>query len=975
MKKTIATILSSLVLAFHGSFAGSVLISWDIPTGSSATGTSTGVVTASTGLSGSAITLGSGLTATASTSSSGWGGENFSGWNVVKTLDQALAAGDFFQWSVSVATGYSLSLDGIGAMSMFRSNSGAGNTNNSIGLYYSIAGGAYTLAGQGPASSTGVTSSAGAGTSLTSLGSSWATTPLSVGEGQTITFRLAAFQGNTNAAGGTLRFSGTGSQDLSLTGFLTSLNAPYGWNGGSGTWATGSGGWDNGNWVDGKEANVSGGTLTVGAGGVTAGAVNVSGSTNTLINGAGFNAAGINKSGASVLELANTSANVLTNGVAVTGGTLKTGATGVLNGALTMSAGTTLDLGSTTNTAGAVSLTDTTVSGNGVLNGTSFAVAVSTGTNTVSASLGGSGANFTKTGAGELVLDGDNQFSGTLTVSGGVLRTSSSERIHNSAVLAPSTGTTIRLGGNESVGALSSAASSSSIDIGANNLTIGYNTTSSSFSGNLTGSGTVTKLGAGIQSFGTNNSWTGGLTLQEGTVRIIGNGALDANSQMQTHALGRGTLTLEGGTVQSSSSAATVDAGGTTGRTLYNSVNLNGGFTSGAAGELGRISFSALAGGSTALSKDSTINTVGNVQWSQAINGSSYRITKTGAATLELLNANNIDGVTLQQGILGYGNKNALGLGTVNLADGTTFGQSATIAGTDADRTLANNLSVQGNATLGVGSHANFLSGNVDLNGGTRTLTMGNTTTFSGQIQNGGLNVVASNKTVTFNGASTYSGGTTFATALGGSTNNVVVNNTTGSAFGSGAVSVGSGNVLSGAGSISGATTMETGSLLRPGNSPGVLTFGSDLTLSTGVNMVWELWANTEVNSPVAFDQIVVGGNLLFNGSNGVTLDFGTTAGGSLVNWADTFWDSQRSWILYDVTGTTTGASNLSLLNTVYNDASGASLATARSGASFSIAQVGSDVVVNYIPEPSSSSLMLLGLAGLIGVRAFRRKV
>jgi hypothetical protein len=118
----------------------------------------------------------------------------------------------------------------------------------------------------------------------------------------------------------------------------------------------------------------------------------------------------------------------------------------------------------------------------------------------------------------------------------------------------------------------------------------------------------------------------------------------------------------------------------------------------------------------------------------------------------------------------------------------------------------------------------------------------------------------------------------------------------------------------------------------------------------------------------------VVGGNLLFDGSNGVTLDFGTLAGGSLVSWADTFWDSQRSWILYDVTGTTTGASNLSVLNATFNDAAGIDLATARSGAGFSIAQVGSDVVVNYIPEPSSSSLILLGLAGLTGVRAFRRK-
>jgi autotransporter-associated beta strand protein len=885
----------------------------------------------------------------------------------VTTLGGALAAGDFFQWSVSVATGYSLSLDGIGALSMFRSSSGAGNTNNSIGLYYSIAGGDYTPAGQGPSGSTGVSTSGSSSTSLTSLGSSWATTPLSVAGGQTITFRLAAFQANTNALGGTLRFSGTATQDLSLTGFLTSLNVPYSWTGTAGSWAAGTGGWDSGSWVNGKDANLSGGTLTVAAGGITAGAISVSGTTNTLINGAGFNSAGISKSGSSVLELATTSANVVTNGISVTAGTLKAGASDVLNGALTMSAGTTLDLGSTTNTSATVSLTDTTVSGTGTLNGSSFAVSVSSGTNTISAALGGSGASLSKTGAGELVLAGDNQFNGTLTVSGGVVRTSGNERIHNSAVLAPGTGSTIRLGGNESVGALGSSATSSSIDIGANNLTIGFNTSSNSFSGNLTGSGSVTKLGAGTQTFGTNNSWTGGFVLKEGNVRIIGNGAL-TNNQMQTHALGKGTLTLEGGTIQSST--AGTDLSTTTGRTLYNNVNLNGGFTSGATGEVGRIAISTNAGGSTVISKNSTLNTFGNLQWYQSMDGAAFRITKTGAATLELLNANTIDGVNLQGGSLGYGHVNALGSGTVNLGGGTAFGQSTNIGTTVGDRTVANNLNVQGNVTLGLGTYSNYLSGAVDLTGANRTVTLGNSTDLSGQISNGGLTVASTNATRSLNltAANSYNGGTTVS---GGT---LLVNNTTGSGTGSGAVTVSFGASLGGSGTIAGATTVA--GTLRPGNSPGVLTFGSDLTLNTGANLVWELWANTEVNAPnIAFDQIVVGGNLLFGGSNGVTLDFGTTGGGSLVNWTDTFWDSQRSWILYDVTGTTTGASNLSLLNTVYNDATGASLATARSGASFSIAQVGSDVVVNYIPEPSSSSLMLLGLSGLIGMRAFRRKV
>jgi hypothetical protein len=343
--------------------------------------------------------------------------------------------------------------------------------------------------------------------------------------------------------------------------------------------------------------------------------------------------------------------------------------------------------------------------------------------------------------------------------------------------------------------------------------------------------------------------------------------------------------------------------------------------------------------------------------------------------TVVLYGTNSIGGnVVLAYSKLGYGSKQAFGNSTVILSNNTSFGQQGTIGTTEADRTLGNNLSVQGNVTLGLGSFANFLSGNVNLNGSTRILTLGNSTTFSGDIQNGGLNVVASNKTVTFNGASTYSGGTTFATALGGSTNNFVVNNTTGSAFGSGAVSVGSGNVLSGAGSISGATTMQTGSLLRPGNSPGVLTFGSDLTLNTGVNMVWELWGNTAINSTTAYDQVVVGGNLLFAGSNGITLDFGTTVGGSLVSWSDSFWASEQSWTVFDVAATTSGFNNLSILNSTFNDAAGASLSSIRNGASFSISQMGNDVVVQYVPEPSTGAMLMFGLVGLVGMRALKRK-
>ena len=990
MKKTIATILSLLVLAFHSSFAGSVLISWDIPTG--VQGTSQGTVAAVTGLSGTPITLGSGLIQTAATSSGGWGGESFSGWTAVKTLDQALAAGDYFQWSVSVGTGYSLSLDGIGSLSMFRSGSGAGNTNNSIGLYYSIAGSAYTLAGQGPSTASGISSSSSSATSMTSLGSAWATTPLSVGEGQTITFRLAAFQANTNALGGTTRFLGTGTQDLSLTGFLTSLNAPYAWAGGVGTWATGSGGWDTGAWTNGKVANISGGDLTIGAGGVTAGAVTVSGTTNTIFRGGNLNAAGLTKEGASQLELAN-SGSVLTNGITVNGGTVLASANGVLNGAINLASGTTLNIGSTTNTVGNFTAIDASLLGSGKLTGASFSFSVGSGTTTVDAVLDGANSGISKSGAGVLRLTGANSYTGTTAVTGGVLETVGNERIHDNSILNPGTGSTIRLGGNETVGGLSASATSATIDLGGNNLTIGVANSSNSFVGVISGSGTVTKVGANIQTFDSVNTFTGGTTVKDGSIRLQASGSRVTNGDgsvvLSASGFGTGALTMEGGRIISSSTNS--------GRTIYNNVNINGDFALGSsATTASSITISTnVTGAATTLLKNAAITADSAVDWEQGISGSAFTLTKSGASQMTMRGVNSLDTINVSQGrldmrgattlgsinvasgaILGYGTTSAaLGSATVNLGDGSTFGQVAGMGTTTADRIIANNINFLGNVTLGVGGYANYLGGNINLGGANRQVTFGNTTTFDGGISNGGLTLVASNKTVTFNGASTYSGGTTFATSLGGSTNNIIANNTTGSAFGTGAVTVQAGNNLGGSGIISGATTMETGSLLRPGNSPGVLTFGSDLTLNTGVNLVWELWANTEVNSPVTFDQVVVGGNLLFGGSNGVTLDFGTTAGGSLVNWTDTFWDSQRSWILYDVTGTTTGASNLSLLNSVYNDATGASLATARSGASFSIAQVGSDVVVNYIPEPSSSSLMLLGLSGLIGLRAFRRKV
>ena len=209
-------------------------------------------------------------------------------------------------------------------------------------------------------------------------------------------------------------------------------------------------------------------------------------------------------------------------------------------------------------------------------------------------------------------------------------------------------------------------------------------------------------------------------------------------------------------------------------------------------------------------------------------------------------------------------------------------------------------------------------------------------------------------------GQNTYSGDTTVSAGT------LVLNGS----LGAGALSVASGATLMGSGTIGGiATIFGTHS---PGNSPGIETFSSDLSYSGGASqVVWELWGNTTTQgTPTAiYDQIVVGGNLDFTGGTSLSLSFGGSGVGA-VDWDDTFWDTPQTWTLFDVGGATTGFGNLTLANdpSSWLDASGdAFSASSRSANSFSVAQQGSDLVVQYVvvPEPGALALAGLGLAAV----------
>ena len=543
------------------------------------------------------------------------------------------------------------------------------------------------------------------------------------------------------------------------------------------------------------------------------------------------------------------------------------------------------------------------------------------------------------------------------------------------------------------------------------NQTGGVTANSGFIASDLTGSGGVTMNGNGnTLTLAGNNTYTGNTTISAGALVFQNKATRTGGSSVTATATGTVGLGVGGGGVTDYSDADVAS--------LFNST-LNG-FTLNAASG---VAIDTTAGNftqSTALTAARALTKLGSNTLTLSGNNTYTGSTTISAGTLQIGNGgttgsiignvtnnsslgfNRSDEMTYSGQISGSGTLIKNGSGTlVFTGDNTYTGGTSVNDGTLYLRTdlfaAEGALFSMGNLTIASGatlmSERGNLAGSLTLNGGTWVENNGFGGSWSGSVSLGATSTFQSDwyQTVTANitgtggliktGSGVNAGGVLTLTGNNTYTGNTTISAGTlkmnGSTSALSRFTVASGATLGGNGTIGGDTTIY--GIHSPGNSPGIQTFSGNLTYAlsggNGPTVNWQLSGNTDTDFS-AFDQIVVGGNLAFNTPTSFVLDF---SGYGDVDWADPFWTTDQSWVIYDVTGTTTGANNLTIATANWADNSGDSFNTLLTGSAFSLGLQGNDLVLNYtagtsaVPEPGQVAASLLLLSG-IGIYLWRKK-
>ena len=504
-------------------------------------------------------------------------------------------------------------------------------------------------------------------------------------------------------------------------------------------------------------------------------------------------------------------------------GTFTENGTGAL---LDVTANSTTVTGNFALLSGSVQIgTGRTLTVTGALNGSSSAVisGITSGTGTLSAAPAtsstfagiiqdGSGKlALTKSGTGTLTLTGPNTYTGTTTISAGTLQI-----------------------GDSTTGNDSSIASASIVNQSALNYNIFGSQTCA---GAISGTGSVSKFGAGTLTLTGSNSYTGATNVNGGALQIgdgtsggfsassavsVNSGATLAINLPNNSTFGGGITTSSGATVTALSSGTTI---------FSNNIIGPGGFNQNGSGTTilrGNNSFAGITNiNAGAIQLDGVyaayLTTVNagvdngllfnyNTPAVGGLSGSGNVALSNGTNAVTLTVGGNDTSTTYTGALSGSGSLTKTGAGTLALAGANTYTGATTIT----NGTLQVNGSLAAESLVAVGAAGTLagtgtVNGNVTLTGGAINLgnggTIGGTLTVTGGYWNGsgsvtgtttsssGVFTIGSGANLTAAGGLSISGGTLVASdSTSTITGNVSYTSASSGTFGG--VIAGSGNSL-----------------------------------------------------------------------------------------------------------------------------------------------------------------------------------
>lgn len=573
-------------------------------------------------------------------------------------------------------------------------------------------------------------------------------------------------------------------------------------------------------------------------------------------------------------------------------------------------------------------------------------------TSTAAASLTGVGG-LTKTGSGTLILtSSNNTYAGNTAVAAGILQ------IGDGSTLAGSLpGNAILQGGT-----LAFASTANQAYAGVISGTGGLTKSGTGSVLTLSGNGSVVTGAVGITNTATLRN-TGTLTTGAITVNTTG-GSFDNQGRLTlagnlTNAAGAVATLTNSGTITESGGQRMIGLNGTGGFVNSGNINLSfvtvGDFGSGSNAET--ATFTNNAGSSATVAnllvgrfKYGTFTNDGGsvtptVQLSigRETNGAT---SATGTSTFNLNSGTVTMGVGTFVRVGGYGSASNT-MGVLNL-NGGLF--STAVAITNPTSTGTGNsgfVNFDGGTLRGTANNVTLLGSDmtgVALNagGGTIDLGAGITNTIAAAMSGaGGL-------TKTGSGVLQLTGGNTYAGLTSVDAGTLRVNGL----LGVGGVSVASGALLAGSGTIGGAVSVLAGGIVDPGNSPGTLTVNDAFSLASTSVLHFELNAANNTAGSGINDLITGVTNLTLDGFLDIT---GTGDWTSVAN--------GTAWRLFNYTGTLSD-----------NGLTIRSALTLAAGQSFQISTAtANEVNVVVVPEPGAVALAGLG-AALAGWMRYRRR-